>query len=391
MFLTVLCSNLFDMEARVEQRSVLKFLVKGGATPMDCWRWLHEVYRGETFTPKTVRVWHKKFARGEESTKDKKRTGRPRSVRTAENIQKIQDALSDDRRVTLEELSQKVDVKPTTLHTIMKKDLQLSKLAPKFIPRILTPEQKRFRVELCQSNIQSLKEDPDLLKKVVTGDESWVSVFEMELKKDSKEWLPKGTHAERPLKAIRNRSTKKVMVTVFMDYKGPVLVQFKPPGESITADAYCETLKLLKERIRHKRPEKWTPRAPEQTFILHHDNALVHTAAKSLALIGMSNINMLPHPPYSPNLAVLDYWLFPRLKAELRGHRFQNLERITAVIQTLDWIPQEEYSQAIHSLPLRWMKCLQAQGEYFEGRHLEVDPADHDLEMFQVDSDEDEN
>ncbi len=237
-----------------------------------------------------------------------------------------------------------------------------------------------------------LKEDPQLLEKIVSGDESWVSIFEVELKKDCKEWLPRGTQAERPIKALHNRSTKKVMVTVFMDYKGAVLVDFKPPNDSITSETYCETLRLLKERIRRKRPEKWTPKAEEQSFILHHDNASIHTSVPTLAFIGSSSINMLPHPRYSPDLAVLDFCLFPRLKSELRGHHFRTLEDLkTAVVRTLDAIPKHEYSQAIHSLPVQWMKCVKAQGEYFEGRHLQINPEeDHDLEMFKFDSDEEE-
>ncbi len=310
-------------------------------------------------------------------------------MRTPVNIQKIQDALAQDRCRTLEELSEQVGVKPTTLHTIVKKDLNLSKLAPKFVPRILMDEQKRFRMQLCTLNINQLKEEPDLLQRIVTGDESWVSIYEVELKKDSKEWLPKGSHTQHPFKALRNRSTKKVMVTVFIDHKGPVLVQYKPSRESITAETYCDTLRLLKEQIRRKRPEKWTPKAEEQAFILHHDNVPVHTAILSLALIGSSNINMLPHPPYSPDLAVLDFWLFPRLKAELRGHHFQNVRDLkVAVNRTLDAIPAQEYSQAMHSLPLHWMKCIKAGGDYFEGQHLQVDPQDHDLELFYLDLDE---
>ena len=79
-----------------------------------------------------------------------------------------------------------------------------------------------------------------------------MSLLEVELKKDSKEWHPKGTHAECPLKAIRNRSLRKVMVTVLFDESGPVLVEFLPPGETVNEDYYCEILRTLKERIRRK-------------------------------------------------------------------------------------------------------------------------------------------
>ncbi len=122
-FLLFYCTVWLEMEARIEKRCALKFLVKGGATPMECWNKLHEVYGGDTFTPKTVRVWHKKFLSGVESTKDRKRPGHLQSVRTPETIQKVQDALATERRQTIEEMSEELRVKPTSLHTILKKDL----------------------------------------------------------------------------------------------------------------------------------------------------------------------------------------------------------------------------------------------------------------------------
>ncbi len=51
-------------------------------------------------------------------------------------------------------------------------------------------------------------------------------------------------------------------------------------------------------------------------------------------------------------------------------------------------LPQQEYHDAIHMLPLRWMKCIKAEGEYFEGVHVEVDPGDFGLEIV-IDNEED--
>ncbi len=159
--------------------------------------------------------------------------------------------------MSLQELSEDVGIKKTSLYSILKKDLRMSKLAPKFVPKVLMEEQKWFRMQLCQSNIDSLKGDPTFLCRIIMGDECWVSLLEVELKKDSKEWHPHGTHADRPMKALRNRSQRKVMVTVFFDQKGSVLVEFLPPGETVTEDYYCQVLRTLKEWVRRKRPELW--------------------------------------------------------------------------------------------------------------------------------------
>ncbi len=124
-------------------------------------------------------------------------------------------------------------------------------------------------------------------------------------------------------------------------------------------------------------------RNEDHKFLLHHDNASLHTSVLTLALIGSSGIDMVPHPPYSPNLAPCDFFLFPHLKSELRGHKHRNLVDLrTAISRTLEHIPVQDYAGAINSLPVRWMKCLKAKGEYFEGRHLAINPlGDHELEF----------
>ncbi len=59
------------------------------------------------------------------------------------------------------------------------------------------------------------------------------------------------------------------------------------------------------------------------------------------------------------------------------------------VLKALRSIPQEEFAHALMSLPLRWMKCVAANGEYFKGRHFPVEPDRHGLEIvFSEDSDE---
>ncbi len=375
-------------DTRVEQRPVVKFLSQSGHTPIQCWRQLHDIYGNQTFSKNSVRVWHKKFQNGHSSTKDEKRSGWPWSTRTPEAVEAVRNQLGQDRRQTVHQLAEEVGLNKSTLHTILKSDLKLSKVAPKFIPRILTDKQKRFRMKLCQQNLDRLQQDNDFLSLIVSGDESWMSVFEVETKQQASEWVPKGDNSARLTKALRQRSTKKAMLTVFLDQQGPILAEFASPGTTIDTKLYCQVLRHLKENIRCKRPQLWTMKNGYWTFQLHHDNAPSHTLILTLAFIGESHIDIVAHLPYSPDLAICDFFVFPRIKSELRGHRFQNLRNMkTAVLRTLKSIPQQEIHQAFQTLPLRWMKCISAQGEYFEGHHLQVDPDDFGFELVWEDSD----
>ncbi len=175
------------------------------------------------------------------------------------------------------------------------------------------------------------------------------------------------------------------------DMKGMVLVEFLPPGETVDSDSYIDTLRRLRENTRRKRPELWGPvrRGQPCPFLLHHDNASSHTSAPTLGFIGENDMEMLAHPPYSPDLAPCDFFLFPRLKNELRGHRFRTIADLQqAVHRTLRTIPAEDFESALMSLPVRWMKCVSAEGHYFEGRHLQVDPGEHGLEILTVEDSE---
>ncbi len=80
-------------------------------------------------------------------------------------------------------------------------------------------------------------------------------------------------------------------------------------------------------------------------------------------------------------MAPSDYFLFPRLKSMFCGFRHESVEDMQeAVKQALREIPEEDFAAAIDSLPVRWMKCVAAEGGYFEGRHVPINPEeDHGL------------
>jgi len=76
-----------------------------------------------------------------------------------------------------------------------------------------------------------------------------------------------------------------------------------------------------------KRPEKWA-----NGFILHHDNAPCHTSLLVWQFLSNKNITVCPHPPYSPDLAPYDFWLFPKGKMTMKGKRFELIQDIEAVM-----------------------------------------------------------
>ncbi|GBM84179.1 hypothetical protein AVEN_61028-1 [Araneus ventricosus] len=93
--------------------------------------------------------------------------------------------------------------------------------------------------------------------------------------------------------------------------------EFIPEGQTVNKELYLEILKRLRDAIRRKRPEKW---ATKDWFILH-DNAPPHRALIVQKYLARHSVTTLEHPPYFPDIAPADVYLFPRLKMKLKGHR----------------------------------------------------------------------
>ena len=75
-------------------------------------------------------------------------------------------------------------------------------------------------------------------------------------------------------------------------------------------------------------------------------------------------IKTVPHPPYSPDVAPSDFWLFPKL----RGCRYETIEEMKeAMTKVIDTLRQEYFHGAIQKLLERSNKCIAAGGDYFEG------------------------
>lgn len=73
--------------------------------------------------------------------------------------------------------------------------------------------------------------------------------------------------------------------------------------------------------IRKKRPELYRRL---DSIIFHQDNAPAHTAVQTQLEIELLGFEWLQHPPYSPNLAPMDFAVFPKLKSALRGIKFND-------------------------------------------------------------------
>lgn len=168
---------------------------------------------------------------------------------------------------------------------------------------------------------------------------------------------------KRPRKFKQTASARKLMASVFCDRQRVLLVDFMPRNTTINADAYCATLRRLRQAIQNRRRGKLS-----RGIVLIHDNARPHTARQTQTLLHDAfHWDTFDHPPYSPDLAPSDFYLFSKMKEHLAGKRFTDDEDLQHAV--MDWLNSQAavwYEEGISKLVSRYDKCLNVQGDYVE-------------------------
>ena len=171
---------------------------------------------------------------------------------------------------------------------------------------------------------------------------------------------------ERKQVPRRPMSCKKALLICFFDFKGVVMCKWIRNG-TVNGAVYRQALRELRESIRLKCPHIWNKRRT-LTIQLHDDNASPHTCADTIHFEQMTNIQRVPHPPYSPDLSPCDFFLFPRLKRSIRGTNFNNVEEmITEIEQQIGLISSWEWKTCFRDWKRHALKCVHFDGQYFEG------------------------
>jgi transposase len=133
----------------------------------------------------------------------------------------------------------------------------------------------------------------------------------------------------------------------------------------VNSDFYCEVLRCLRENVQKKKTlELWH----NHNWLLHHDNAPAHTSLKTTEFVTNNNMVIVPHPPYSLDLAPCDFALFPKLKMKSKGQCFETVSDIQRESQVvLDSIKENDFHSAFGAWKKWWDRCIRSQGAYFGG------------------------
>ncbi|UYV84670.1 hypothetical protein LAZ67_X003052 [Cordylochernes scorpioides] len=160
------------------------------------------------------------------------------------------------------------------------------------------------RMNIANEMLDSVRDEPNLLQRVITGDEA-----------------------------------------------GVVHHEFLPQGRTVNKEYYLQVMRNLREAIRQKRPDLWK----NKNWLLHHDNAPAHTSLLVCDFLAKNNTLMMPQPPYSPDLAPCDFFLFPKLNKLMKGRRYATLDEIkTASKEELKNILKNDFFKGFEDWKNRW-------------------------------------
>ena len=158
-------------------------------------------------------VWHRRFKEGREEVEDDHRSGRPSTSRTNETVERVIQKVRSDCRLIVKMIADDRDVNSERVWRIITEDLEMRNIYAKMLSRLLNEAQRERRVQVCQDVLEQLETEPNLLKRVVTRDKSWIFEYDPLTKRQSLEW--KSALSPRPKKARVFKSKTKVMLITF--------------------------------------------------------------------------------------------------------------------------------------------------------------------------------
>ena len=125
---------------------------------------------------------------------------------------------------------------------------------------------------------------------------------------------------------------------------------------TVTGTYYAVELRKLREALKSKRRGKL-----RRGVLLLHDNAPAHISAVSTSAAAECGYELVPHPPYSPDLAPSDFCLFPLLIKDFIGNDNDVTASVEVFLQGQDKL---FYKAGIQKLQKQWNKCIEDCGDY---------------------------
>jgi histone-lysine N-methyltransferase SETMAR len=339
----------------------INFLVRDGWKAADISKKISDVYGDQALSRSQVFKLVSRASEGYSAAVRLPGSGRPISATTEENVEKIDAMIREDRRISIRDIAEEISISLERVNHTIRDTLGFKKCAAAWIPKDLTEAQRQARIDICNTHLELIEEQGnDYLRNVVTCDESWVYYEDPPTRKEARHYR----HSSSPLLSVAKRglTPKKRLLITFFGVEGLICTTFLPEGSTMDSKTYIGIIRTrVIRKIREKRPEL-SIRGGQHFWVLHQDNARPHTSAYTRQWLAANGIPVMEHPPYSPDLAPCDFWLFPNLKKDLRGIVFETEDHLKqATLASLNTITIETHLKSViragfHELDAVWKR-----------------------------------
>ena len=182
------CVSHFMMEEKVQQRVCIDFCFRLGKNGIETYEILQAAFRESCLSRSKTFEWYSRFKSGHRSFEDYPHPGRPSTSHTKETVARVREIIRADQRLTIREVAKEVRIAFGTCQKILTEDLRMRHVIAKFVPRLLTAEQKDNRVSICTGLRDRAQNDPNFVPSVISGDKCWVYEYDLETKQMSSQW-----------------------------------------------------------------------------------------------------------------------------------------------------------------------------------------------------------
>ena len=227
----------WNMDQKTEIRSYMKCRIRLNIDSKQIFNELCGIYGPQTISMRTVFRWVKAFKAGKFSVEDDTHPGRPKTSVTKANIAAVKIVAEHDARLSVKDIASCTGISEGSVQTILKKCLDLRKVWARWVPHLLTEEQKTQCLKCAQELLKTYKGcNNRVISNLLTGDETWVHMFEPQRRADDKQWKRKDQKC--PCIAMRTVSSKKMLYAIFFNSSGPVVQVPCPSGHIVTGRFY---------------------------------------------------------------------------------------------------------------------------------------------------------
>jgi histone-lysine N-methyltransferase SETMAR len=303
-------------------KPIVQFLYHKNKTTREVEKELRFIYGSTVPEFRTIQEWFKEIREKEFYLDDADRSGAPKIPDVTKEVKLAlkKKPFASTRAISLAVEHSRETVKDRLLH-----ELKLKQRDPSFHPHDLYPSSIDKRMEFAGNLARLLKLlKPNGWRNLFTGDETWVYFSNP----PGKIWL--NPEEKRPSFPQLAQDSEKVFITIFFNGQKVWLLSSLDTEETMDATTFIDNILTPLHRLILKDKSIFKP------WYIHYDNAPAHRATETKEfLTNRTYFRLVPHPPYSPDLAPADFFLNSYLKYKLRGNTYENKQHLMRAIKKI--------------------------------------------------------